>query len=234
MIPKKIHYCWFGNKPKGKKELKCIASWKKYCPDYEIIEWSEANVDLDMMPFVKQAYNAKKYAFVSDVIRLWAILTYGGIYFDTDVELIKSFEAFLDFRGFIGFETNNYVNTGQCFGAEKNNQIIQEMLNCYKKLNFMNIGGTEQVIKCTEINTKILVKHGLICNGKFQMIDGFVVFPVEYFNPYDDPTGRLYITKNTHSIHWYSKSWMSKRTVLRSKLTKPLHRVQRLIRGKHE
>lgn len=234
MIPKRIHYCWFGGRPKGKKERACIESWKKYCPDYDIIEWNESNIDLDMMPFVRQAYDAGKYAFVSDVVRLWALVSYGGIYFDTDVEVVRSLDALLDYKGFIGFEIPDYVNTGQGVGAEKGNKIVREMLNHYRELRFTGTDRTSCVIKCTEINTRIFRQHGLICSGEFQLIEGFAVFPAEFFNPYDDPTGRLYKTENTYSIHWYSKSWMNKRTILRSKLTKPLHRVQQLARGRYE
>lgn len=234
MIPKKIHYCWFGDGPKGKKELKCIESWKKYCPDYEIIEWNETNVDLDIMPFVREAYDAKKYAFVSDVVRLWVLINDGGIYFDTDVEVIKSFDEFLKFKGFAGFETPEYIASGLCIGAEKGNSIINEMYIFYKNIHFLNDDGTFNVIGCPKVNTEILVNHGLQRNGKFQIIDDFAVFPTDYFNPYDDPTGKLNLTENTYSIHWYSKSWMNKKSVIRSKLTKPLHRFQRMLRGSNE
>lgn len=225
MIPKKVHYCWFGNGPKGKKELKCIESWKKFCPDYEIIEWNETNVDLDMMPFVKEAYNAKKYAFVSDVVRLWVLINHGGIYFDTDVEVIKPFDCFLNHKGFIGFENSDYLNTGQCVGAEKGNEIIREMFEYYKDIHFFNEDGSYNLLGCPKVNTEILSKHNLIKNDQYQEIEGFAIYPAEYFNPYDDPTGRLNITENTHSIHWYSKSWLDKKTVLRSKISKPIHRI---------
>lgn len=222
MIPKVIHYCWFGDNPKGKKEKKCINSWKKYCPDYEIKEWNESNINLDMMPFVREAYEARKYAFVSDVVRLWAIYTYGGVYLDTDVELIKSYDDLLDNEGFIGFENNSFVNTGQCIGAENGCQIIKDMLDCYKNYQF----NPNALIKCTEINTKVLVEHGLKLNGELQDLDGFIVYPIDYFNPYDDIVGKLNKTENTYSIHWYSKSWMSKKSIIRSTLSKPLHRLQ--------
>lgn len=225
MIPKNIHYCWFGGGPKGKKELKCIESWKKYCPDYEIIEWNETNVDLDMMPFVREAYDAKKYAFVSDVVRLWVLINNGGLYFDTDVEMIKSFDEFLNYKGFIGFENKDYLNSGQCVGAEKDNSIIKEMFEYYDDFHFLNSDGTFNMIGCPKVNTEILINHGLKRNGEFQIINDFAVFPIDYFNPYDDPTGKLNLTENTHSIHWYSKSWMNKKSIIRSKLTKPIHRL---------
>ena len=128
MIPKIIHYCWFGNAPKDKKVQRCIESWKKFLPDYEIKEWNNSNVDLDMMPFVRKAYECGKFAFASDVIRLWALYNYGGIYFDTDVEVVKSFDALLFSKGFIGFENDSFVNTGQCVAAEKGSRIIGDMI----------------------------------------------------------------------------------------------------------
>lgn len=231
MIPKIIHFFWFGNGPKGKKEKKCIESWKKFCPDYEIKEWNESNVDLDIMPFVRQAYDAKKYAFASDVLRLWAVYNYGGIYFDTDVELVKSYDDLLDCEGFIGFENNHFVNTGQCVAAEKGNRIIKEMFDFYKNCEIKQSDGAMTFIGCPIVNTEILVHHGMELNGKRQTVDGFEIYPRDYFNPYDDATGRLNKTENTYSIHWYSKSWMSKKSVIRSKITKPLHRLQKRISG---
>lgn len=234
MIPKIIHYCWFGNKPKGKKELKCIESWKKYCPDYEIIEWNESNVNLDMMPFVRQAYDAEKYAFVSDVVRLWALLNFGGIYFDTDVEIIRKFDDLLEYDGFIGFETSKFVASGLCLSAVDGNQIINEMYDFYSEISFFNDDGSLNAIGCPKVNTQVLINHGLKTNGEFQVIENFAVFPVDYFNPYDDPTGKLNVTENTYSIHWYSKSWMNKKSIIRSKISKPLHRLQRRLRGNDE
>ncbi len=230
MIPKIIHYFWFGKKPKGKKETKCIESWKKYCPDYEIKEWNESNVDLNIMPFVKEAYEAKKYAFVSDVLRLGVLYNEGGIYFDTDVELVRNFDDLLDNAGFIGFENNSFVNTGQGVGAEKGNPIIKEMFDYYKGVNFLNKDGSLNPLGCPIVNTKILTDRGLVLNGEKQNINGFVVFPADYFNPYNDSLGKLYKTENTYSIHWYSKSWMSKKSIFRSKLSKPLHRLQKIIK----
>ena len=220
MIPKKIHYFWFGGAEKPESVKKCISSWKKFCPDYEIIEWNESNSNIDFCNYTRQAYEAKKYAFVSDVLRLWAVYTYGGIYFDTDVELLKSYDDLLGNEGFIGFENNNYINTGQCFGAVKENAVVGQMLDCYKTLDF----DEDNIIKCTEINTDILVKNGLLLNGKLQIINGFVVYPEDYFNPYDDATGILNTTNNTYSIHWYAKTWI-KRSKIKDIVMKQIHRI---------
>lgn len=231
MIPKIIHYCWFGNAPKDKKVQRCIESWKKFLPDYEIKEWNNSNVDLDMMPFVRKAYECGKFAFASDVIRLWALYNYGGIYFDTDVEVVKSFDALLFSKGFIGFENDSFVNTGQCVAAEKGSRIIGDMIEFYKNFELLEQGGAYKFIGCPIVNTEVLKNYGLVCNGQKQDLDGFIVYPAEYFNPYNDIIGKLSLTENTYSIHWYSKSWMSRRKILRSKLSKPLHRFLNMIKN---
>ena len=221
MIPKTIHYCWFGRGPKPKLAQKCIASWKKYCPDYKIIEWNEDNFDVNMNGYTRMCIAEKKYAFLSDYARLAVVAEHGGLYFDTDVELLRSPEQFLAYPSFFGFEDAAHVNTGVGFGAEPGNQAVQAMLDEYVEL----LSGDKGVIGCPILNTTALKKLGLCLNGEKQDLGIAVVYPADYFNPYDDPTGRLNKTSNTVSIHWYSKSWMSKKTVLKSKLTKPLHRL---------
>lgn len=226
MIPKILHYCWFGRGEKPGKVQKCIASWKKYCPDYEIIEWNEDNFDIDKYPYAVYCLENKKYAFLSDFVRLVVTNENGGIYFDTDVELIRSPDALLQYDAFYGFETDEFVNTGEGFGCVKGQQTVRKMLHMYLELR-SDENGAYPIIGCPRMNTEALLSFGLERNGKEQTVGGAKVFPAEYFNPYDDPTGRLNLTENTVSIHWYSKSWMSKKTVIRSSLTKPLHRVQR-------
>ncbi|MGN0468825.1 MAG: glycosyltransferase family 32 protein [Acutalibacteraceae bacterium] len=228
MIPKKIHYCWFGKKEKPAFAQKCIASWKKYCPDYEIIEWNEDNFDVQKYPYAKYCLDNKKYAFLSDFVRLVVINEQGGFYFDTDVELLRSPDEFLKYEAVYGFETDEYVNTGEGFGSEKNQSVVKAMLDLY--LGFKpDENGDFEIIGCPRLNTKALLNLGLVQNGKRQNVAGAEILPAEYMNPYDDPTGTLNKTENTLSIHWYSKSWMSKKTILRSKLTKPLHRLQKLM-----
>ncbi len=221
MIPKKIHYCWFGKNELPAKAVRCINSWKKYCPDYEIIEWNEDNYDVYQNPYTAYAYDNKKFAFLSDYARLQIILREGGLYFDVDVEIVRPLDELLDHKAFFGFETEEYVNTGLGFGAEANNTIVACMLREYDQL----LDGTHGTIGCPILNTTALLKYGLNLNGKKQTIDGAVVYPIQYFNPYDDSTGVLNKTSETFSIHWYAKSWMDKKTILRSKLTKPIHRL---------
>ena len=224
MIPKKIHYCWFGRGEKPKQAQKCIASWKKLCPDYEIIEWNEDNFDVEAYPYAKFCLENRKYPFLSDFVRLVAVSEQGGIYFDTDVELVRRPDELLQYEAFYGFENDSNVNTGQGFGAVPHHCTVEEMKKQYLKLKPEEDGGYPLII-CPKLNTDALLNFGLKLNGQRQNVAGAEILPVEYMNPYDDPTGRLTKTENTISIHWYSKSWMSKGTILRSFLTKPFHRV---------
>ncbi|MGN1443453.1 MAG: glycosyltransferase family 32 protein [Acutalibacteraceae bacterium] len=224
MIEKKIHYCWFGRGEKPKKAQKCIASWKKYCPDYEIIEWNEDNFDVGKYPYAAYCLENKKYAFLSDFVRLVVINDHGGLYFDTDVELIRSPDELLQYDAFYGFETDEFVNTGEGFGAVSGHETVKKMLQLYLDLK-PDENGAYPIVGCPHLNTEALLCFGLERNGKEQTVAGAKIFPADYFNPYDDPTGRLNLTENTVSIHWYSKSWMSRKSVVRSVLTKPLHRL---------
>ena len=180
MIPKKIHYCWFGHGEKSKLAKKCIASWKKYCPDYEIIEWNEENFNVNQSPYTEMCYKEKKYAFLTDYLRLKIIQKYGGIYFDTDVEVIRSFDDLLDAGAFFGFETPKYVNTGEGFGAEANHPIVAQMLKEYDVL----LDGKHGMKGCPILNTEALRKAGLEQNGAKQQIGSAVIYPMDYFNPY--------------------------------------------------
>ena len=219
MIPKKIHYCWFGGKELPELAKKCIASWEKFCPDYEIIRWDESNFDLDQTPYTRWCYDQGKWAFLSDYVRLAVVAEQGGLYFDTDVELVKSPEELLQYGAFYGFENSSAVNTGQGFGAQAQHPTIMAMCQEYLDLK----ENEDQA--CPALNTAALLSMGLVLNGQRQNVAGAEILPADYLNPYDDATGRLYRTENTLGIHWYSKSWIDKRTVLRSKLTRPLHRI---------
>lgn len=224
MIPKIIHYCWFGRGEKPKLAKKCIASWKKYCPDFKIIEWNEDNFEIEKYPYAKYCYENKKWAFLSDFVRLIVVYEYGGVYFDTDVEVIKPLENLLEYDAFYGFENETNVATGLGFGAVPKHKTVEAMIQKYHELKRDN-NGKYPLVVCPALNTEALKSMGLELNGKFQKINGAAILPVDYLNPYDDPTGRLNKTKNTVSIHWYSKSWMNKKTILRSKITKPFHRI---------
>lgn len=224
MIPKVIHYCWFGKGEKPKLAKKCIKSWRKYCPEYKIIEWNEDNFDVNMNEYTKRCYENRKFAFLSDYVRLLVVYQNGGIYFDTDVELIKNPDFLLNNEAFFGFETDSTEadsNTGLAFGSVASGLALKYMLKEYEYL----LDGKHGTVMCPELNTKALVKLGLKRNGEMQRISGAVIYPKEYFNPYESTTGRLNKTDNTVSIHWYMGSCLSLTSKIRSKLTKPIHRI---------
>lgn len=221
MIPRIIHYCWFGRGEKTKLAKKCIASWKKYCPDYKIIEWNEENFDINMNGYTRMCYEQKKYAFLSDYVRLLVVAEHGGIYFDTDVELLKPIDSLLRHPAYFGFEDEKHVNTGLGFGGEAGNLIIRMMLNEY----FPLLEGTKNTIGCPQLNTQALTKVGLKLNGQNQDLEEAYIFDSTYFNPFDDATGRMNSKENTYSIHWYSKSWMSKKSIVRNKISRKFHRI---------
>lgn len=207
MIPKKIHYCWFGGNPKPDSVQKCINSWKRFCPDYEIIEWNESNFDIHCMPFVEQAIEAKKYAFASDVARLMVVYENGGLYFDTDVEVVRNFDALLENQAFLGFESNEYVNSGLGFGSEAGIEFFREHIDAYRDKVFINEDGSFNMIACPYVATELLVEKGFVQNGQEQLVDNVRIYPIDYFNPFDSITGKLNKTNNTYSIHWYDASW---------------------------
>ena len=225
MIPKIIHYCWFGRGEKPELAKKCIASWKKFCPDFEIREWNEDNCDYLAMPFMAEAYAAKKYAFVSDVMRLIVLEQYGGVYFDTDVEVVRDISPLLNDEGFIGFENNRFVNSGQVMAAVPHQPIVQAMIDEYKKLHYMQPDSSVMPIGCPRLNSDVLERFGLIRNGQEQIVAGIHVYPDDYFNPMDSTIGKLAKTENTYSIHWYSMSWLPKRTQIRAKLGRIVRRI---------
>ena len=225
MIPKIIHYCWFGRGEKPELAKKCIASWRKSCPDFEIREWNEGNCDYLSIPFMAEAYAARKYAFVSDVMRLIVLEQYGGVYFDTDVEVLRDISPLLDDEGFIGFENDQFVNSGQVMAAKAHHPVIQAMIEEYKKLHFTNADGTATPVGCPRLNTDVMEQFGLIRNGREQVVAGIHVYPADYFNPVDSTTGKLTKTENTYSIHWYSMSWLPKRVQMKAKMGRILRRV---------
>lgn len=225
MIPKKIHYCWFGGNPLPKKAKKCINSWKKYFPDYEIIEWNESNFDINYNAYTKEAYDHKKYAFLTDVARLVVIYNEGGIYFDIDVEVIKEYDILENCEAFFGFENDKNIATGLGFGAVKNNSLIKSLLDDYNNKHFVLENGKLDLTPCPIINTKVFINNGFKVTGEYEFLNGIKLFPKEYFNPYDDSIGKLTKTNNTYSIHWFGKSWVPKYVIIRSYITKPFHKI---------
>ena len=214
MIPKIIHYCWFGGKEKPQDVLSCIESWKKFLPDYEIKEWNESNYDINKCQYMADAYKEKKWAFVSDYCRIDVVNQYGGLYLDTDVEVIKSFDPLLKEQFFCGYEASEpkaspkAINFGLAFGSEASSVVLSEILEEYHKLSFYKPDGNFNLITCPTLQTKVLERHGVTPNGENQKVNGITVFSEEYFCPMNYLTGKTNITPNTYSIHHYSATWM--------------------------
>lgn len=232
MIPKTIHYCWFGGNNLPESAIKCINSWKKFFPDYEIVQWNESNFDVYSIPYTKDAYNAKKYAFVSDYARFWILYNFGGVYFDTDVEVVKSFEDIISSGPFMGVEISvgketklPVINPGLGIGAEKGMLLYEEMISIYQKLNFYDCNGGIQKNTMIPIISQILAREGLICSEDIQSVYSNKIYPVDFFNPYNSLTGQLKVTSNTHSIHWYTASWLSKQPLWLKKSKQLFHRI---------
>lgn len=220
MIPKIIHYCWFGGNPLPEMAIKCIESWKKYLPDYEIKQWNETNFDVNMIPYTAEAYKAKKYAFVSDFARFWILYNYGGLYFDTDVQLIKSIDDIVERGPFMGLERDAGEKTdkavelpsvapGLGLAANPGLGLYGELLTLYKGLHFINPNGSYNQKTIVAYTTEVLSKHGLKNESGIQECAGVWVYPKEYFCPLDYITKELNITNNTRSIHLYSASWIT-------------------------
>jgi len=208
MIPKTIHYCWFGGKPLPALASKCIASWRKYCPDYEIIRWDERNFDIHQNLYMKQAYEAKKWAFVSDYARLKIIYDHGGVYFDTDVEVLKPIDDLLEHNCFIGTEKPGTIATGLGFGAVKGHWAIKAMLNEYENEEFIK-NGIEDLTPCPVRNTRPFLALGFKAEDRVETINDCTIYSVEYFCPKDYVTRRLKVTHNTYTIHHFDGSWLS-------------------------
>lgn len=223
VIPKIIHYCWFGRNPLPKSAKKCIASWKKYLPDYEIKEWNEDNFDVNIIPYTRDAYEAKKYAFVSDFARFWVLFKFGGLYFDTDVEVIRPMDDLVGKGAFMGWETANQdgvqkVAPGLGLCAPIGHPLYKEILVRYENLTFYDLNGVINKYTMIPLVTEILENYGLRLDGTKQQVAETTIFPAEYFCPMNNITGDLLVAENTFSIHWYSMSWISKKSQWRLKL----------------
>ncbi len=210
MIPKKIHYCWFGKNPLPKLAIDCIESWKKYCPDYEIIRWDESNFDISSNAYIKEAYDAKKFAFVTDVVRLYVLLNEGGIYMDTDVEVLKPLDDLLKLDAFSGFESDTKIPTG-IMAAKKGHKLFAELLQEYDNAHFIKKDGTYDLTTNVIRITKTCKKYGLVQNNSLQTVNGFTLFPKDYFCPKDLITRKLHLTENTYTIHHFDGSWLSEK-----------------------
>ena len=210
-IPKTIHYCWFGGNPLPKLAQKCINSWKKYCPDYDIKRWDETNFDLDCCDYVREACQEKKWAFVSDYARFKILYENGGVYFDTDVELIKPIDDIVEKGSFMGLEQSEEISvaTGLGLGADVGSSLLEEILDSYHHSHFIkNESGSYETV-VTRV-TRIILKYGSINPKEISEVAEINIYPSEYFCPLSFYTGKMTITNNTRSIHHYTASWFSK------------------------
>lgn len=224
MIPKVIHYCWFGGKPKPNSVEHCLSTWRRFCPDYTIKEWNEENFDIHINRYCEEAYAHRKWAFVSDVARMYALVHEGGIYMDTDVEVVKSFDDLLDSQAFLGFEGTQWIATS-AMGAEAQNPILKRFYENYNSRSFVKADGRlDKTTNVDTLTTMLLAEQGLKLNGLKQHLPCFEVYPTDYFTPYDYITGRLRKTENTHTIHWFNQSWIGN-IPFRVKLSQLYHRI---------
>ncbi len=228
MIPKIIHYCWFGGNPLPSAAEKCIESWRRLLPDYEIREWNEQNFDVTSHPYAKMAYEQKRWAYLSDIVRLIVLEREGGFYFDTDVELVRRPDELLQdeqVSAWFGWENSKILNTGLGFAAEAHHPAVKAMLAMYD--------GLLEIKGCPQQNTEALLPFGLVCDGSRQHVCEAEILPTEFLCPYNDLTGVLRKTKNTISIHWFSKSPHGKMAFYKSKLSRIYHRIQEMLGMAH-
>ena len=226
MIPKTIHYCWFGGNPLPELAQRCIASWRKFLPDYEIREWNESNYDVRKIPYTAQAYDAKKYAFVSDYARFDILYEHGGVYFDTDVEVIKPFTSILQKGAYLGIEKGwqPLVNAGLGMAVVPQDCFCKEILESYQDEKFIKPNGAYNQKTVVVRVSKILNKYGFKEIDTFQVVHGLNIYPSDYFCPKDYRTGDVTVTENTCSIHHYEASWLSTGHKIFAKLRKTVLR----------
>lgn len=227
-IPKIIHYCWFGGNALPKQARKCIESWKKFLPDYEIRRWDESNFDVYQIDYTKEAYECKKYAFVSDYARFWILYKYGGLYFDTDILVIRDYSGIVKNGPFLGFEQPEVtgdnkthlpndccVNPGLGMGCISNNEFLKELLEFYKTLHFKTETDGMDMTTIVQYTTDKLLQRGLVQNNELQYVADFWIYPYDFLCPYNFYTKKCSITDNTISIHLYSQSWHTKYEIIK-------------------
>ena len=220
-IPKKIHYCWFGGAPLGKNAQRCIKSWQRFCPDFEIVRWDESNSPLQDNLYVRQAYEAKKWAFVSDYVRAAVLCEQGGIYLDTDVELLAPLEPFLEHEAFLGFESPASVAT--CLLAcRAGHPFFRQVKEMYDTLPFLSPQGVPDMTTNVVRITALLSAHGLIADGSRQSLCGVEIYPSPVFSPKSLETGKITLTPETRAIHYFDASWMSLRQRFHTRLAQLL------------
>jgi len=223
-IPKVLNYAWFGGNTMPDKNKRCIDSWRKFCPDYQIVEWNEGNYDVSSHHFPRDAYAARKYAFVADFAKLQLAYQYGGIFLDVDVEIIKNLDELLYNTAYCGFHNHYEVAFGLGLGTVAGLPIVKELLDMYDDTIFS--ADDTGKLACNILQTQGLQRYGLILNGSFQIIDGLAVYPTEYFNPILFTSGQAKITENTYSAHFPDVSWEDERlTSDRARISAHIQRI---------
>ena len=214
MIPSIIHYCWFGGRPLPPSALRCIASWKKWLPNCEIREWNEQNFDVNAHPYTREAYAAGKFAYVSDFARYKILEEHGGMYFDTDVEVITSLEDLLEKGAFMGIEqgTPISVNPGLGAGCPPQHPFFKEMCRYFESLSFYNPEGKPTAGFVVPGTTKHLLQHGFKRENRYQEVAGVSIYPADYFDPMDNATGKIKLSINTRTIHRSGRTWSNQRS----------------------
>lgn len=219
-IPPIIHYFWFGKKTIPDSLKRCIESWYKYCPDYEIVQWNEDNYDISKHPYMQQAYENGAYGFVPDYARLDILYNYGGFYLDTDVELIKSLDEMRYQESFVGVEKWQVLNFGGCSGAVKGNPMVGQFLKERESVYFIDANGNQNRNTCGYYDTRVAIRNGYILNGTTQCVNGMNIYAYDYFHPYDYMSGLTNITDNTVSIHHFNGGWLDDDMRAQNELTK--------------
>jgi len=208
LIPRKLHYFWFSDNPYPDKIKRCIESWHKFCPDYEIIKWDLNNYQTENL-FCNEALSLGRWAFASDYGRCDVLYRFGGIYLDSDVELIKPLDDLLHDSGFFCFESTRGVDPGSGMGSEKNNNILNEIRKKYDDIHFVNEDGSENRVNIIDQYTDVLKQHGLVTNGKYQIVEGMAVYPPLVLSPYSYRTGITSIYEKTFAVHHWESSWVT-------------------------
>jgi len=229
---KVIHYCWFGNGEIPEKDRMCIESWKKFFPGFEIKRWDESNFNVNICLYTKQAYEQKKWAFVSDFARIYILYNYGGLYFDTDVKILKSFDDILERGPFLGREKEAPligVNPGIGMYAEKKMPFLKEILDSYLNSSFLDQYGLHNYYNIVDRFSDHLISKGLTPCDDIQNVAGFAIYPKEYFCPMDYHSGVIRKSDKTHSIHLYHESWIDERTKHRKKVAA---KIKKALPGK--
>ena len=222
MIPKVIHYCWFGGNPLPNSVKQCIKSWQKFCPDYEIKRWDESNFDVNSHSFMKKAYEEKAWAFVSDYARLKIVYDNGGIYLDTDVEVVKNMDLLLEHKSYFGLQQSKigfYIATGLGFGSERGSEILEKLMNSYDEVVFDV--ENKQKFACPILNTQVFEECGFLASNEIFYHKLFTVYPAKYFDPYMTHNGGAnLLCSDTYSIHHYSATWCDSRQKLKRRIVR--------------